>query len=209
MVKGKRMKIRWVLVFGLISTSIIGSVDFRAESSASDGTETESEHRTQAHAEGEAGNSTGKRVSVEVARDRARMLHEVYASTLDVMHNRYFHGERAIVPARAMEDVFSQIQTVSKIEARWFAVNLKPMSVAHEARTPFEKTAASQLASGKTDVEIVEDGYYRRAVSIPLGSGCISCHGGFLMKPSSQPKFAGLVISIPIQSDTKRMRSKE
>ena len=47
------------------------------------------------------------RVPVAVARDRAKLMHEIYSATLEVMHDRYFHADRAVVPARAMEDVFS------------------------------------------------------------------------------------------------------
>src|SRR5690606_3937881 len=67
-------------------------------------------------------------VPLAVARDRADLLQRVYAATLDVMHERYFHGERAIVPARALEDVFDEIARESKINARWIAVNTKAMS---------------------------------------------------------------------------------
>ena len=56
------------------------------------------------------------RVSVAVARDRAQLMHGIYLATLHAMHDRYFHADRAIVPARAMEDVFSEMerQTGSK-----------------------------------------------------------------------------------------------
>jgi hypothetical protein len=140
------------------------------------------------------------RVSLAVARDRANLLHEVYASTLDVMHHRYFHRERAVIPARAMEDVFSTIKRQSHIEARWIAVNLKAMNIDHEPATPFEKQAAHNIAAGQREVEIVEDGYYRRAAAIPLQGGCVNCHGGFATVQSSSAKFAGLIISVPVQS---------
>src|SRR5437870_2085923 len=48
-------------------------------------------------------------VSVTAARDRAQVLHGVYVATLEVMHERYFHDEKAIVPARALEDVFAEM----------------------------------------------------------------------------------------------------
>ena len=144
------------------------------------------------------------RVSVEVARDRAKLMHDIYDATLEVMHHRYFHGDRATVPARAMEDVFSYIQRKSKTEARWISVNLKPMSLDHEPETDFEKQAAKTLATGKSDVEKIEDGYYRRATPIPLTGGCLSCHGGLARKPSEKPKFAGLVISIPVHADVDK-----
>jgi hypothetical protein len=137
------------------------------------------------------------RVSLEVARDRAKLLHEVYASTLDVMHRRYFHGDRAIVPARAMEDVFSDMKRQYHVEADWIAVTLKAMSIDHEPETAFEKKAAEEIKSGKIEVESIDAGYYRRAVAIPLTGGCISCHGG-LFRQSTRKPFAGLVISIPV-----------
>lgn len=140
------------------------------------------------------------RVSLDVARDRAKLLHEVYASMLDVIHRRYFHADRAIVPARAMEDVFSDMERAAHIEARWIVANLKAMSVDHEPETPFEKQAAREITRGRKEVEVVEEGFYRRAVPVPLTADCISCHGGFFRKPSSTPKFAGLVISIPVEA---------
>ncbi len=143
------------------------------------------------------------RVSLNVARDRAKLLHEVYASMLDVIHRRYFHADRAMVPARAMEDVFSDMERAAHIEARWIVANLKAMSVDHEPETPFEKQAAREISRGKKEIEIVESGFYRRAVPVPLTAECISCHGGFFRRPSSTPKFAGLVISIPVEAGTK------
>lgn len=143
------------------------------------------------------------RLPYAVARDRARVMHDVYAATLDVIHHRYFHGDdKAAVPARAMEDVFAQIERQSSVEARWIAVNMKAMSIDHKPETAFEKQAARQLAAGKGEFEAVEDGYYRRAGAIPLNAGCISCHGGFFRGPIKSPRFAGLVISIPIEPDT-------
>ncbi len=144
-----------------------------------------------------------ERVSVAVARDRAKVMHDIYVATLDVMHHRYFHSERAVVPARAMEDVFSEIKRQSKVEARWISVNLKAMSIDHEPESDFEKKAAEEIATGTSQFELVEGGYYRRAGAIPLTGGCISCHGGlFLRETVKTPKYAGLVISVPIIDDS-------
>jgi hypothetical protein len=142
------------------------------------------------------------RVTVEAARERAKLMHDIYAVTLEVMHDRYFHGDRAMVPARAMEDVFEEMQRHSETRARWISVNLKPMSLDHKPESEFEKRAASEISRGETTVEAVEDGYYRSATAIPLTSGCVSCHGGFFSKPSDKPKFAGLVISVPVHKDS-------
>lgn len=141
------------------------------------------------------------RVTIEVARDRAKVMHSVYEATLDVMHHRYFHRERSVVPARAMEDVFSEMKRQLQIEARWISVNLKPMSIDHEPVSEFEKLAAREIADGKTELDLIEDGYYRRAGVIPLGSGCVSCHAGLFKEANRTPKYAALVISVPIASD--------
>lgn len=148
------------------------------------------------HAEEE---SPAKPVPVAVARDRAQMLHDVYIATLDVMHERYFHGERATVPARALEDVFGQIARQSKIEARWIAVNTKAMSLNHEPKTDFEKQAAAELAAGKENLEKIVAGNYLRAARLELHAGCVSCHTAFFTQPPKTPRYAGLIISIPVQ----------
>ena len=77
------------------------------------------------------------RVPISVARDRARLMHSIYSTTLGVMHDRYFHADRSIVPARAMEDVFSGIEQETGSKANWISVNLKAMSINHEPSTEF------------------------------------------------------------------------
>ena len=147
-------------------------------------------------------------VPLDVARDRAKVMHDVYEATLEVMHHRYFHGNRATVPARAMQDIFSAIERQSKVKARWISVNMKPMSLDHEPETEFEKSASKAITKGKSYVEIVEDGYYRRAGAIPLSVGCVGCHGGVSSSPSATPRFAGLVISVPIRQDKAEAPSR-
>ena len=137
------------------------------------------------------------RVPLEVARDRAKLLHDVYVSTLGVMHRRYFHGDRAIVPARAMEDVFADMEHQYHVEANWISVSLRAMSIDHDPETEFEKMAAGEIKSGEKEVELIDAGFYRRAVAIPLTGGCVGCHSGML-RQSTRRLFAGLVISIPI-----------
>ncbi|MDA1231417.1 MAG: DUF3365 domain-containing protein [Planctomycetota bacterium] len=139
-----------------------------------------------------------RRVSIAVARDRAKLMHGIYLASLHTMHDRYFHADRAIVPARAMEDVFSEVERQTGSKANWISVNLRAMSINHEPTTDFEKRAAKEIAAGETDLEVIEDGFYRRAGAIPMSGGCVSCHGGFANKPSRVEKFTGLVISIPV-----------
>lgn len=139
-----------------------------------------------------------ERVSLDVARDRAKLMHEIYSATLDVMHHRYFRGDKAVVPARAMEDVFKEIKRTSSAEAQWIAVNTKAMSIDHEPKSDFEKKAAKAIAAGKSELEVVEGGYYRRAGSISLTGGCINCHVGLFNEGTSGRRFAGLIISVPV-----------
>jgi hypothetical protein len=100
-----------------------------------------------------------------------------------------------------MEDVFADVARQSQSTAEWIAVNSKAMSIDHEPDDEFERKAASELASGKTAFELVENGTYRRAGAIPLTDGCIGCHTGAFAKPTKSPRVAGLVISIPVSDD--------
>ncbi|HEX5442880.1 MAG TPA: DUF3365 domain-containing protein [Pirellulales bacterium] len=138
------------------------------------------------------------RLPVAAARERAELMHRIYAATLDMLHHRYFHDSRAMVPARAMEDVFAEMATQSQVEANWIAVNMRAMSLSHEPKDEFEKAAAKEIADGKETYELVENGYYRRAGAIPLASGCANCHGGFFKEPPKTPRFTALVISVPV-----------
>ncbi len=138
------------------------------------------------------------RVPVAVARDRVKVMQEIYLTTLHVMHDRYFHADRSIVPARAMEDVFTEMERQTGSKANWISVNLKAMSINHEPKTEFEKRAAREIAAGEATVEVIEDGYFRQASAVSMTGGCISCHAGFFNQPSKSQKYAGLVISIPI-----------
>ncbi len=144
--------------------------------------------------------SNEQKNAIEAARERAEVMHDVYAATLEVLHHRYFHRDRAIIPARAMQDIFDEIERQSKTEARWISASMDPMSVDHEPTSEFEKRAAKEIAKGTEHVEIVENGYYRRAGAILLRDGCVGCHGGFFKPQSKKPKFAGLVISVPIRN---------
>ncbi|MBL8815107.1 MAG: DUF3365 domain-containing protein [Planctomyces sp.] len=141
------------------------------------------------------------RIPLAVARDRAVLMHQIYTATLEVMHDRYFHADRSVIPARAMEDVFEALERETGSKANWISVNLKAMSVNHDPSTEFEKQAARELGKGVAAYETVDNGVYRRATPIPLHSGCVNCHAGFNFKPSTTPRLAGLVISMPVTED--------
>ena len=78
-------------------------------------------------------------LSVAVARERAAVLHVAYAATLETIHHHYFRKNQAVLPARAMEEVFSEVARHSNVKARWISVNTKPMSVDHEPEGEFEE----------------------------------------------------------------------
>jgi hypothetical protein len=132
----------------------------------------------------------GKPVTVAEARERAKLLHDVYAATLDALHHHFFRRDRAVLPARAMEDVFAAMDKKSGIKAGWISVNTKAMSINHEPKTDFEKQAAKALAADKGEFELTEKGYYRRAGAIPLGRGASAVTPGFSARrprPSGRP----------------------
>lgn len=136
--------------------------------------------------------------SLEAAREQARTMHRIYASTLDVLHDHYFHANKAVLPARAMEDIFADVETASGAKVRWISVNAKAMSVDHEPQDAFEKAAARQIADGAREVEQRDGDIYRFAGSIPLHASCVQCHMGTFMNAPKKPRFAGLVISLPV-----------
>ncbi len=143
------------------------------------------------------------RVSVAVARERAKLMHDIYEATLDVMHRHYFRADRSVLPARAMEDVFAEMAKQSSTQTRWISVNTKAMSIHHEPESEFEKQAAKEITAGKEEFELVGKGYYQRVGRIPLGSGCVGCHSQQFSSASTSParKFAGLVIRIPVNDE--------
>jgi hypothetical protein len=97
--------------------------------------------------------------------------------------------------------VFAEIDKQSKMKSRWIAVNTPAMSINHEPETAFEKKAAAAIADGKTEFESVEKGFYLRVGAIPLGTGCVGCHMKFATTTDKTPRFAGLVISIPVNDE--------
>ena len=137
-------------------------------------------------------------VSLEQARERAKLLHQVYAATLEAVHTNYFEGCRGVAPARAMKDIFRDVEQESGIQARWISASFKAMNIGHEPQTEFEKHAALELARGADPVETVEEGFYRRAAGVPFQGSCIGCHSENFGSTSPRRKYAGLIISIPV-----------
>ena len=105
------------------------------------------------HRESELDPAPHDKLPLEVARDRARLMHDMSIAALESMHRTYFQREKSIIPSFVMEDVFGQMKRQWKVEAHWIAVNMKAMSVDHEPKTEFEKEAARVLATGEVAIE--------------------------------------------------------
>jgi len=149
----------------------------------------------------QAGTAAGSRIAVETARDRAENMHEVYEATLEMLHHRYFHRDRSLLPARAMEDIFADMKRRTNVEARWISINTKAMNIDHEPKSDFEKQAAKEIAAGKPAFEAVDADVFRRATAIPLKAGCVGCHAGAFAASSKTARFAGLVVSVPLKHE--------
>lgn len=149
----------------------------------------------------DAAKSPAKKPGLAEAREQARLMHRIHAATLEVMHRHYFRENRPVLPARALEDVFAEIDEGTGIRTRWISVNTPAMSIQHQPKSDFEKRAAAAISSGKEEYGGVENGYYLRAGAIPLGSGCVGCHTRFAQQQSKTPRFAALVIAIPLAKE--------
>jgi hypothetical protein len=145
----------------------------------------------------------GQDTAIDAARERAKLLHDVYSATLDTLHHHYFRHDTAVVPARAMEDVFEQMARLSGGVANWISVNTKAMSINHEPTTAFEKNAAAELSAGKDAYEEVGKRVYRRAAPIALGTNCVGCHTSMFSDATTSSRIAGLVISIPLKAEER------
>ena len=136
--------------------------------------------------------------TLEEARARARLLHETFHATLQVVHHQYYReDEGLLIPARTLKAVFKELARSQNVELRWLAVNAQAMNVDHRAQDAFEKNAVKVLTSGKNEVECVDDEVYRHAGSITLSSECLKCH--LPHRTSTADRAAGLVISMSIR----------
>lgn len=141
----------------------------------------------------------GESPAVVAARERAALTHVIYATTMEMLHRHYFRRGQAVLPARAMEDVFAEVAEQTKVEGSWIAVNTKAMSIHHEPKTDFEKRAAAAIAAGQEHFETVDKNFLRIARPIPLGEGCVNCHTGMFRSPPSTPRLAGLIVTVPLK----------
>jgi len=138
-------------------------------------------------------------VTVAEARRQASLLNEAYMATLHVVHREYFDTkQRDTLPARALEDVFKQIDERTKGQTRWISVNTPPMNIDHEPKPGFEEDAAKALTGGSREFERVENGLYHRAAAVTLFASCNKCHLSALSSRRSG-RVAALVITLPVR----------
>ena len=144
--------------------------------------------------------------TVEEARGRARLLHEVLHGVLQVVHRDFFDpDDRDRIPSGSLEEVFEVVKELRGVELRWLGVNGRTMDADHEARDRFERAAVKALATGKEEFEALEGNRFRFAGSIQLHGTCLKCH--VPNRRSLEDRFAGLVISMPV--DIQRTAGEE
>ncbi len=138
-------------------------------------------------------------ISIDEARDRARLLHETLHATLQFVHDEYYRpDERLTLPAATLERVFRELAARQNVKLHWVAVNAKAMNVNHNPVDEFEKSSVTALTAGKDEFEQVENGNYRYAGAITLGSECLKCH--LPGRNSNKDRVAGLMITIPLNA---------
>ena len=131
------------------------------------------------------------------ARARARLLHEMVHGSLQVMHRDFFDEDNPhSIPSASLEDVFHELYRGYGIEMKWLIVNTDLVNIDHKPQSSFERSAAKQLAIGKSFAERVDDDRYLFAGAIRLGSQCLKCH--VKHRTSNEDRTAGVVISMPL-----------
>jgi len=132
------------------------------------------------------------------ARGRARLLHEAFHATLQYVHHEYYRADEQLpLPAATLDRVFKEMATRQNVKLRWLAVSAQAMNVDHTAQDEFEKASVVALTAGQTEFARVEQGVYRHAGAITLGSECLKCH--VPGRTSNKDRTAALVISIPLR----------
>lgn len=133
----------------------------------------------------------------EEARGRAQLLHEMIHATLHLVHARYYRQDEGLqLPARALKDVFAEIESTQKVQVKWLVVNATAMNVDHNAQDEFARQAVETLSAGKSSLDTCEEGVYRFAGAITLSSDCLKCH--VPNRKSVEDRTAGVLIAMPL-----------
>ncbi len=140
-----------------------------------------------------------KRITVDEAKARVKLLESAYISTLQNMHRRYFDGnERAPVPSNVLEEVFRRVDYDNGTKSRWIAVNTPAMDPMHEPADDLSKAVAKYLKSNTGRFERVVEDKLISGRSITLFASCQKCHVSALSQQSGGRKMAGLIIEMPL-----------
>ncbi|TWU48679.1 hypothetical protein Poly51_45800 [Rubripirellula tenax] len=136
--------------------------------------------------------------SVAEARARARLLHESFRGTLQVVHRDFFDEDNAhAIPSASIEDVFDVLAESYQVQLKWLIVETDIINVDHKPSDAFERAAVAALKNGKPNHEEVEENRYRFAGPIRLASQCLKCH--VKHRTSTEDRTAGLSISMPLE----------
>ncbi|MCA9127127.1 MAG: DUF3365 domain-containing protein [Planctomycetales bacterium] len=140
--------------------------------------------------------------TLEEARSRAKLLHEMVRGALQIMHRDFFDEEDAhAIPSASLEDVFHEMGKSYDVQMKWLTVNTDLVNVDHQAKSAFEKAAVKELAAGKQMAEKIEERSYQYAGAIRLGSQCLKCH--VQRRTSNEDRTAGVVITMSILAAPK------
>jgi hypothetical protein len=138
-----------------------------------------------------------KPATVEEARDRARLLHEVIRGALQVMHRDFFDpDDKDRIPSSSLEDMFEVVEEEHGVKLRWLGVNAKTMKIDHKAKDDFEHAAVAALSKGAPEHEAIEGDNFRFVGTIRLHNACLKCHVPH--RKSLETRAAGLAITIPL-----------
>ncbi len=133
---------------------------------------------------------------------RARLLHELSAGALQVVHRDFFDDENPkSIPSASLERVFTEVSRTYGVTMKWLNVGLDVVNVDHQPENDFEVLAAQKISKGDPFVEQLESGKYTFVGSIRLGSQCLKCH--LKDRRSTEAKAAGLVISMQLSDQAR------
>lgn len=135
--------------------------------------------------------------TIDQSRRQAELLHTTLHATLQGVHHRYYREDEGLqIPAAMLKDVFAELEKEQGVTLRWLAVEGQAMNTDHQARDEFEKQAVEALKAGKGAFELAENGIYRRAAAITLGSHCLKCH--VPDRKTTTDRVAGLIVAMPV-----------
>lgn len=138
------------------------------------------------------------RPTLEQARRQAELLHTTLHVTLQAVHHRYYREDEGLpIPASMLKEVFADLEKEQGVKLRWLSVEGQAMNTDHKPRDDFETEAVKALKAGKGAFERSENGTYRRAAAITLGSHCLKCH--VPDRKSTKDRTAGLIIALPVE----------